>query len=104
VLSSRVLVPVVNRAIATRWPAQPELSREAEQRYRQEMLALNEKYFPSGRVMSRKLTLPLDQIILVLGLWMLAKHEARRITKPCAPNGDPAPPPGSSNVTAGSRR
>jgi hypothetical protein len=85
VLSSRFIVPVVNRAIATRWPAQSELSPEAQQQYMQEMTALNQKYYPSGSVMSLKLTLPLDQIILVLGLWILAKHESRRITEPDGP-------------------
>jgi hypothetical protein len=105
VLSSRFIVPVVNRAISTRWPAQPELSPEVEQEYMQEMMALDEKYFPSGRVMSRKLTLPLDQIILVLGLWMLAKHESRRITEPCAaPNGGPAAPVADSRLTEGPPR
>ena len=102
ILSSRFIVPAVNRAIARRWPAQSELSPEAQHQYMQDLIALNQKYYPSGRAMSLNLTFPLDQFILVLGLWLLAKHESRRITEPCAaPNGGPAAPGENSSITEG---
>ena len=80
-LGGQFVLPAINRAIATRWPAQPEIAPEIEQQYMQELVSLNEKYYPTGRTGTLTLKLPLDQIVLVFGLWLLAKHESKRIAK-----------------------
>lgn len=77
IFGSHFILPAINRAVAIHWPAGPEISLEAQQRYTQELMALNEKYYPAGRVMPLTLKFPLDQIVLVWGLWLLAKHESK---------------------------
>jgi hypothetical protein len=89
--------PMIKRTLAERSPALEPLSAEAEQRYQEEFMALCEKYYPSTGEMPAlrahpiDIEFPLGPIILVSGLWMLAKWDRKKITEPgAAPNGGPA--------------
>jgi hypothetical protein len=57
------------------------LSSEAEKQYQQEITALNQKYFSSGRgIIYYKVNFPLYSIILVAGVWSLAKRDSKKLT------------------------
>jgi hypothetical protein len=71
--------PTIRRALAERSQNKSQLSAEAEKQYQQEFLALNQKYFPSGRTASYKIGFPLGPIILVAGVWMLAKRDSKKL-------------------------
>jgi hypothetical protein len=71
--------------IASRWDTQrqSELSPQAHEQFLKELGALEKKYYsPDRRVApaSLKMNLPFGPIILVSGLWMLAKRESRKVT------------------------
>jgi hypothetical protein len=92
---SLTLVPAVNRAIAARQPER-RLAQEVEHQYIQELGALSEKYYPSGPPPGRiNIPFPLGPIILVLGVWVLAKREPQREAEPIA-GGNAAPPRAST--------
>ena len=59
------------------------LSSEDQKRYVQELDALNEKYFPytKARLAQANLRFPFGPIILVVGLWFVARRESKRITE-----------------------
>ncbi|MGD1087001.1 MAG: hypothetical protein ABSA47_19880 [Verrucomicrobiota bacterium] len=79
------LVPALNRMIATRWDAQrkSELSPQAHEEFMKEYSALLQKYYPPGNATpgTINIKLPISQIILVVGVWMLARRETGRIAE-----------------------
>jgi hypothetical protein len=42
-------------------------------------MALTQKYFPSGQVMPYKIRFSAGSIILVAGVWMLAKRDSKKL-------------------------
>jgi hypothetical protein len=42
------------------------------------MMALDKKYFPSGHPVAQTVVFPLGPIILVAGLWVLAKRDTKQ--------------------------
>jgi hypothetical protein len=75
VTANLIFGPTIHRALASRSHNEPQLSPEVEKQYQQEFLALNQKYFPSGRMATYKIYFPISSIILVAGVWMLAKRD-----------------------------
>jgi hypothetical protein len=60
--------------------AQPELSAAAQQQYVEDMNALAKKYYPAGPpgiTRTIRYDFPLGPIILVLGIWVLARQESK---------------------------
>jgi len=79
VTADLIFGPTIRRALAERSQSKSKLSTEAERQYRQEFTALNQKYFPSGQTVSHKVNFPLGPIILVAGVWMLAKRDSKKL-------------------------
>ena len=82
------LAPHVNRFIAHNFSPQPAPTDEQTKAFDREMEKLYEKYNPQPTAARRIVSFPLGPIILVAGLWSVAKWETRK--------SDPAPPPYSS--------
>ena len=84
-LCSVFIGPALNRMIATLWDTQrqSELSPQAHEQFIKEYSALLQKYYPPGSSAPGTINInfPFGPIILVSGLWMLAKRESRRITE-----------------------
>jgi hypothetical protein len=81
-LCGLLLGPAINRAIGEyshAQSAQPP-SPEAQKQYLQELNALNEKYYPTGRVAESNVKFPFGPVVLVSGLWFIARRESQRIT------------------------
>jgi hypothetical protein len=78
-----VFGPGINRAIREYSHAQktPGLSPEAQRQYLQELNALNEKYYPTGRAVESSIKFPFGPIVLVSGLWIIARRESKRISE-----------------------
>ena len=89
---SLVLGPMVNRALRDNSEARSPsvLSPEAEQRYMEELAALDERYYPQGRLGESNVDIPFGPMVLVTGLWFIARRETRRIIKHDAPHERPA--------------
>lgn len=87
-----VFGPAINHAIREySHRRSPEvLSPEAQKQYMAEIAALNEKYYPTGRVAQSHVSFPLGPIVLVAGLWVIARREPKKITEQdAAPNSRP---------------
>jgi hypothetical protein len=78
---SVLIVPTINRLKESRWDErrQSEISPEAHERFMKEYSALVQKYYPPGNPAPGRanIDIPFGPIILVSGLWMLAKRESR---------------------------
>lgn len=92
-----VFEPAINRAIREHSHAQSEqgLSPEAQRQYLLELGALNEKYYSTeysigATAAQSSLKLPFGPIVLVLGVWFIARREIKGVTEPdAAPNSRP---------------
>jgi hypothetical protein len=73
------IVPKLNRMIESRWDKQrqSEISPQAHEQFMKEYSSLLQKYYPSDHSAPATINLkfPFGPIVLVLGLWMLAKSE-----------------------------
>jgi hypothetical protein len=89
VVCSVFIGPAINRMIATRWDTQrqSEISPQAHEQFIKEYSALLQKYYPPGNSAPATINInfPFGPIILVSGLWMLARRESRRNTKQDGP-------------------
>jgi hypothetical protein len=87
-LYAYTFAPHVNRFLArTFWP-QPPPTDEQTKAFNQELDALYEKYNPQPTAATRNVSFPLGPIILVAGLWSVARRERKK--------SEPAPSPYSS--------
>ena len=75
--------PAINRVIREYSHSQSPhvLSPETQKQYMQDLAALNEKYYPMGRPAISNTKFPLGPIILVSGLWCIARRESKRTTE-----------------------
>jgi hypothetical protein len=80
VVFSLTVGPTVRNWIYERMEGRDGITQEAREGFTRESVALEEKYFPSHlpRRARAIIRFPLDPIILVLGLWTLARCEARQ--------------------------
>ena len=85
------LVPAINRARINRWEARSELSAEAKEEYGRDLLAVQRKYYPSPPPNRINIPFPLGPIILVSGIWLLARHEAKKRSERVAVANDSPP-------------
>jgi hypothetical protein len=77
------VLPAIGRAIRQRWHSQHELSPEAREQFQREYETLYQKYYPSApSAMTLKVSFPLGTIILVSGIWVLARRESRGSAEP----------------------
>ena len=70
------------------------LTQQQQQEYTREMSATDRRYFPSGHPVIQTVVFPLGPMVLVTGLWVLAKRDvdgASRTAAP-APNTATGPP------------
>ncbi len=92
--------PSLNRMIATRWDTQrqSEISPQAHEQFIKEYSTLFQKYYPAERSAPAKINInfPFGQIILVSGLWLLAKRELKRTSEQGA--GTDGPKAGSGSA------
>lgn len=78
-----LLGPFLTDALAGRSHTQPQLLREEEQRYQQELAALHQKYYPSATNTAAAsprqvfILLPLGPLILVVGVWLMARNDCK---------------------------
>jgi hypothetical protein len=97
VVCNLILAPSINQAIQEyqhRRKPERALSKEAQQQYGQELAALHAKYFPEspGPGIESRISYPIGPIILLLGVWFLARHESKSVTSPGTdPNSRPSP-------------
>lgn len=75
-------------------PRAQALTAQQEQEYTREMAALDRRYFPSGHPVAQRVVFPLGPIVLVAGLWILAKRDTQLqaqqpISAAVAPSGPP---------------
>jgi len=71
-------LPAIIRVVSGRPPAQAALTPQQKQEYARELVALDKRYFPLGHPVVRTILFPLGPIVLVTGLWMVAKRDAKR--------------------------
>lgn len=80
-----LLVPALNRMIESRWGTQrqSEISPQAHEQFVKEYAALLQKYYPPGNAAPATINIKFSfgPIILVVGVWMLARRESRRISE-----------------------
>lgn len=99
-----IFSPIINRALADRSPSEFELSPNEQKQYEEELMELHDKYFPSGRASRLDLEFPIGPILLVFGLWLLARRDSKRITEPSdPPNDGPVTPVENSDASVGGR-
>lgn len=79
VTAGLIFGPAIHRALAERSQSKSQLSPEMEKQYQQDLVALNQKYFPSGQTMLYKIRFPLGPMILVAGVWILAKRDSKKL-------------------------
>jgi len=79
---SLTIIPAIRHALYERRHPRTELSVEEQAQYTSELMALQWKYFPSGPPPAGQLNIsfPFGSILLVTGIWLLAKCEARQST------------------------
>ncbi len=72
--------PTIQNWVYERMQSRDGITQEAREGFTRESLVLEEKYFPSHLPRRARVIInfPLGPIILVLGLWTLAKCEARQ--------------------------
>ena len=63
-------------------PNAPALTTQQQQEYTREMTAVDKRYFPSGHPVAQTVVFPLGPIVLVAGLWMLAKRDTKQQAQP----------------------
>jgi hypothetical protein len=84
VLCSSYILPPINRMMEGHRDRQQEsdISPQAHEQFIKELATLEKKYFPPRVAVSPlRIDLPFGPILLVAGLWMLAKRETRRIAE-----------------------
>jgi len=87
--------PAISRARHRAWQAKHELTPEQHEAYWHEYSALDKKYYPLGHGPSHlNINFPFGPILLVAGLWLIARREPR-IAEPNA-GGNAAPPRASA--------
>jgi hypothetical protein len=78
------ILPVVNSMIESHWDTErsAELSPQAHRQFVNEYTALLQKYYPPGQQSPATihLNLPIGPIILVAGVWLLARRDSGRTT------------------------
>ncbi|NLB69903.1 MAG: hypothetical protein GX804_09550, partial [Lentisphaerae bacterium] len=72
------LAPNVNRFLARSYSQQTVLADEQISEFNREMEQLYEKYNPQPVAMNHNISFPLGLIILVAGLWSLARNERKK--------------------------
>jgi hypothetical protein len=77
---SLTVIPKIRHALYQRRHPPIEISREMQEKYASELMALSQKYYPSDlRPVERlNINFPLGSILLITGIWLLAKDEAKR--------------------------
>jgi hypothetical protein len=70
--------PAVLRVVTGQPKGQAALTPQQQQEYTREMMALDKKYFPAGHPVAQTVVFPLGPIVLVAGLWVLAKHDTKK--------------------------
>ncbi len=59
-------------------PNAPALTTQQTQEYTREMTAVDKRYFPAGHPVAQTVVFPLGAIVLVAGLWVLAKRDTKQ--------------------------
>ena len=73
--------PAVLRVVSGA-PQTQALTAQQQQEYTREMTAVDKRYFPSGHPVAQTVVFPLGPIVLVAGLWVLAKRDVKRRKQP----------------------
>ncbi|HUI07330.1 MAG TPA: hypothetical protein VL486_10040 [Verrucomicrobiae bacterium] len=58
-------------------PRTVALTPQQQQEYTREMTATDKRYFPAGHPVTRTVVFPLGSLVLVAGLWVLAKRDVK---------------------------
>src|ERR1035441_2047007 len=76
---SLTVIPKIRRVIYERQHPPTELSEEMNEKYAIELTALSHKYYPSHPPSAwLSISFPLGSILLVMGIWVLARQEPER--------------------------
>ena len=59
-------------------PNAPALTAQQQQAYTQELTAVDKRYYPVGHSVTQTVVFPLGSIVLVAGLWILAKRDVKQ--------------------------
>ena len=70
--------PAFLSVVSRRSKAQVALTPPQQQEYTREMIALDKRYFPVGHPVLQTILFPLGPIVLVTGLWLVARRDAKR--------------------------
>jgi hypothetical protein len=62
----------------------PALTAAQTQEYTREMTAVDKRYYPAGHPVAQTVVFPLGPIVLVAGLWILAKRDTQQQTQQTA--------------------
>ena len=66
-------------------PPAPSFTAQQQQDYTREMTAVDKRYFPAGHPVAQTVVFPLGSIVLVAGLWVLAKRDTKQRAQPTTP-------------------
>ena len=94
-VSALTVLPAIMSAQEKNWYTQHQLSPETDKAYSEEVLALHKKYYPSGFPPNFSHWVPELPIVLIVGLWLVARREPRKDAEPNA-GGNAAPPRASA--------
>ena len=77
-LSTLTILPVITNVQRCAWFAHHQLSPATDKAYSEESLALYKKYYPAGFPPNFSRWVPELPIVLIVGLWLVARREPRK--------------------------